>query len=91
MASKRLIRLLTALIPMKRVRKRVRARWLARAQAERLAALAPRLRARYGELAAACRAKLQLPARIAEDESEDQRRDTEGKQKERKGNTKDEL
>ncbi len=44
MIGKRLIRLLTALIPVKRVRKRVRARWLARAQAERLAALAPRLR-----------------------------------------------
>ncbi len=64
MASKRLIRLLTALIPMKRVRRRVRARWLARAQAERLAALAPRLRARYEELAAACRAKLARGERL---------------------------
>ena len=64
MIGKRLIRLLTALIPAKRVRKRVRARWLARAQAERLAALAPRVRARYGELAAACRAKLARGGRL---------------------------
>ena len=64
MASKRLIRFLTALIPMKRVRRRVRARWLARAQAERLAALAPRVRARYEELAAACRAKLARGERL---------------------------
>ena len=64
MASKRLIRFLTALIPMKRVRRRVRARWLARAQAERLAALAPRLRARYEELTAACRAKLARGERL---------------------------
>ena len=64
MIGKRLIRLLTALIPAKRVRKRVRARWLARAQAERLAARAPRLRARYEELAAACRAKLARGERL---------------------------
>ena len=64
MASKRLIRFLTALIPMKRVRRRVRARWLARAQAERLAALAPRVRARYEELVAACRAKLARGERL---------------------------
>ena len=64
MIGKRLIRLLTALIPAKGVRKRVRAKWLARAQAERLAALAPRLRARYAALADACRAKLARGERL---------------------------
>jgi len=64
MIGKRLIRLLTALIPAKRVRKRVRARWLAHAQAARLARLVPRLRARYAELAAACRAKLARGERL---------------------------
>ena len=67
MIGKRLIRLLTALIPAKGVRKRVRAKWLARAQAERLAALAPRQRARYAARADACRANLGRRVRLKED------------------------
>ncbi len=53
-----IIRLVTALIPIKRVRRRLRDRWMAAARARRLARMLPVVRARYAAHAASCREKL---------------------------------
>ena len=53
-----LIRLSTALIPAKTLRKRLRRKWLDRAMLSRLNRGVPRIRARYGKLAAAARERL---------------------------------
>lgn len=59
-----LIRLGTALIPAKGLRKRLRKRLLRQAQAARVADLLPRVRARYARHAEACRAKLARGERL---------------------------
>ena len=58
------IRILTALIPVKRVRRRLRDRWMAAARARRLARVLPVVRARYAAHADACREKLARGERL---------------------------
>ena len=58
MMNETLIRLATALIPAKTLRKRLRKQLLARAREARLDRVLPRLRAQAARHAAACRAKL---------------------------------
>lgn len=60
----KLIRLATALIPVKRVRRRLRDRWMAAARARRLARLLPVVRARYAAHETACREKLARGERL---------------------------
>ena len=62
--SQTLIRLATALIPMKSVRKRIRRKLMAEARDARLQALAPAVRARYEAHARACREKLARGERL---------------------------
>ena len=59
-----LIRALTALIPVKRVRRRLRDRWMAAARARRLARTLPVVRARYAAHETACREKLARGERL---------------------------
>ena len=59
-----LIRLLTALIPSKRARKRVRKDWMARARDARFVRDLPKVSARYAAHEAACREKLAHGERI---------------------------
>jgi hypothetical protein len=59
-----LIRILTALIPVRRVRRRLRDRWMAAARARGLARTLPRVRARYAAHEAACRKKLACGERL---------------------------
>ena len=59
-----LIRLATAAIPVKSVRKRIRRRLMADARDARVRALVPVVRARYGKLARACREKLARGERL---------------------------
>lgn len=61
---KTLIRLLTALIPVKGVRKKLRKRLLLKEQAKRVARTLPRVRALYASHEAACRAKLARGERL---------------------------
>ena len=58
MVVQRLIRLVTALIPVKSVRKRVRRRWLNAARDARMRRLLPQVRSRYTVHAERCREKL---------------------------------
>ena len=58
------IRVLTALIPIKRVRRRLRDRWMAAARERRLAREIPLVRARYAVHEAACREKLAQGGRL---------------------------
>lgn len=58
------IRILTALIPVKRVRRRLRDRWMAAARARRLARVLPVVRARYAAHVDACREKLARGERL---------------------------
>ena len=58
------IRALTALIPVKRVRRCLRDRWMAYARARRLARAIPLVRARYAAHEAACREKLAHGVRL---------------------------
>lgn len=58
------IRLLTALIPVKRVRRCLRDRWMSAARARRLARALPSVRARYAAHEAACREKLARGERL---------------------------
>lgn len=53
-----IIRLLTALVPVKRARKRLRSRWLAVVRTHYLQRMQPRIFKRYAAHEAACRAKL---------------------------------
>ena len=62
--AQKVIRLATALIPVKSVRKRVRRRLMADARDARVRALAPVVRARYEEHARDCRAKLARGERL---------------------------
>ena len=62
--SQTLIRLATALIPVKSVRKRIRRKLMAEARDARLQALAPVVRARYEAHARACREKLARGERL---------------------------
>ena len=59
-----LIRLLTFLIPVRRVRRRLRDRWMSVARARRLARALPAVRARYAAHEAACREKLARGERL---------------------------
>lgn len=59
-----LIRILTALIPVRRMRRRLRDRWMAAARARGLARTLPRVRARYAAHEAACRKKLACGERL---------------------------
>ncbi|MBQ1569445.1 MAG: hypothetical protein IIZ70_06075 [Kiritimatiellae bacterium] len=59
------IRVLTALIPVKRVRRRLRGRWMAAARARRLARVLPVVRSRYAAHAAACRERLARGERLS--------------------------
>ena len=56
--AQKVVRLATALIPVKSVRRRVRRRLMDRLQAAWLARTVPRVRRRYEELERACRARL---------------------------------
>ena len=58
------IRALTALIPVKRARRRLRDRWMAAARARHLAKVIPVVRARYAAHEAECRAKLARGERL---------------------------
>ena len=58
------IRVLTALIPVKRARRRLRDRWMAAARARRLARTLPVVRARYAAHEAACRKRLARGERL---------------------------
>jgi len=58
------IRLVTALIPVKRVRRRLRDRWMAAARARRLERTLPVVRARYAVHETECRAKLSRGERL---------------------------
>ena len=60
----KIIRLVTALIPVKRVRRRLRDRWMAAARERRLARALPVVRARYAAHEAACREKLARGERL---------------------------
>ena len=60
----KIIRLATALIPFKRVRRRLRDRWMAAARARRLARTLPVVRARYAAHETACREKLARGERL---------------------------
>ena len=62
--SQTLIRLATAMIPVKTVRKRIRRRLLADARDTRVRALAPVVRARYAKHVRACREKLASGERL---------------------------
>ncbi len=59
-----LIRVITALIPVKRARKRIRSRWLRRAECAWLERTLPGVRARYSAHAAECREKLARGERL---------------------------
>ncbi len=59
-----IIRLVTALIPVKRVRRRLRDRWMAAARERRLERTLPVVRARYAAHEAECRAKLARGERL---------------------------
>ena len=60
----KIIRLVTALIPVKRVRRRLRDRWMAAARARSLDRMLPVVRARYAAHEAACREKLARGERL---------------------------
>lgn len=60
----KIIRLVTALIPVKRVRRRLRDRWMAAARARSLERMLPVVRARYAAHEAACREKLARGERL---------------------------
>ena len=60
----KVIRLATALIPVKRVRRRLRDRWMAAARERRLARELPVVRARYAAHESACREKLARGERL---------------------------
>ena len=60
----KIIRLVTALIPVKRVRRRLRDRWMAAAREHRLARVLPVVRARYAAHETACREKLARGERL---------------------------
>ena len=60
----KIIRLATALIPVKRVRRRLRDRWMAAAREHRLARMLPVVRARYAAHETACREKLARGERL---------------------------
>ena len=62
--SQTVIRLATALIPVKSVRKRIRRRLMAEVRDARIHALAPVIRARYEAHERACRAKLERGERL---------------------------
>lgn len=55
---KTLIRIVTAVIPSSKLRRRLRHDWLARSERAWIARVVPQVRARYAEHEAACRAKL---------------------------------
>ena len=60
-----LIRLVTALIPVKKLRKRIRKHWMAQARETRLTQTLPRIRARSAEHVASCAAKLARGEKIS--------------------------
>ena len=60
----KMIRLVTALIPVKRVRRRLRDRWMAAARERRLGRELPVVRARYAAHETACREKLARGERL---------------------------
>lgn len=63
-ATLTVIRLVTALIPIKRLRRRLRDRWMAAVRARRLRRTLPVVRSRYAAHEAACRAKLARGERL---------------------------
>ena len=60
----KIIRLATALIPVKRVRRRLRDRWMSAARARKMARTLPVVQARYAAHEAACREKLSRGERL---------------------------